>query len=184
MGGMTAHKGYPLIYAALQHGDFRNLELTIVDHERRSGEDRQVWGATPVHIIPRAAQADMPDLYAEMDVLLAPSTWPESFGLVAREALASGLWVVASDLGAMGEDIEPGVNGFVVDVSSPDALAAVLAQISADPARYLHSPPSSRTPRTAEEQAADLAEIYRGILGKTADRTPNPVAPVLGETVE
>ncbi|MHB8287555.1 MAG: glycosyltransferase, partial [Caulobacteraceae bacterium] len=165
----TAHKGYPLIYAALQQGGFDNLELTIVDHELSSGEEHQVWGSTPVRIIPRAPQASVPQIYAEMDVLLAPSTWPESFGLVTREALASGLWVVASNLGAMGEDVEPDVNGFLIDVSSPDDLKAVLGRISADPSRYLASPKPSRASRSTEDQAADLADIYRGIVGAKAD---------------
>jgi glycosyltransferase involved in cell wall biosynthesis len=180
---MTAHKGYPLIYAALQQGGFSNLELTIVDHERASGEEHQVWGTTPVRIIPRAPQSTVPELYAEMDVLLAPSTWPESFGLVAREALASGLWVVASDLGAMGEDIEPGVNGFVVDVSSAEGLKTILAQMSADPDRYLASPKGAQTPRSTDDQAADLAELYLDIVGRKPGVVFKPVAPSTGETV-
>jgi glycosyltransferase involved in cell wall biosynthesis len=45
-------------------------------------------------------QAKVANLYASLDVLLSQSIWPESFGLVAREAQAQGLWVVASSRGA------------------------------------------------------------------------------------
>ena len=43
--------------------------------------------------------------YSDQDVLIAPSIWPESFGLVTREALSAGLWVIASDAGALAEPI-------------------------------------------------------------------------------
>ena len=106
-------------------------------------------------------QEQVCDLYAEMDVLLAPSLWPESFGLVTREARAAGLWVVASDLGAIGEDITEGVDGFRVDVGSPDALRAVFEQIDADPTRFRTSPPrEAQPPRTAADQGEDLIALY------------------------
>ena len=47
----------------------------------------------------------MPIFYSNHDVLIAPSIWPESFGLVTREALSAGLWVIASDAGALAEPI-------------------------------------------------------------------------------
>jgi glycosyltransferase involved in cell wall biosynthesis len=48
---------------------------------------------------------EMPIFYADHDVLVAPSIWPESFGLVSREALSAGLWVIASDAGALADPI-------------------------------------------------------------------------------
>ena len=47
----------------------------------------------------------MNDFYASQDVLIAPSIWPESFGLVTREALSAGLWVIASNAGALAEPL-------------------------------------------------------------------------------
>ena len=100
-------------------------------------------------------------------MLLAPSLWPESFGLVTREARAAGLWVVASDLGAIGEDIEEGVNGFRIDVGSPDGLRAALKRIDADPERFRASPPPpSQPPRTAADQGDDLIALYDRLLAQ------------------
>ncbi len=80
--------------------------MTVVDHAHDGDYLREeVWGTTPVRIIGRVAQERICDLYADLDVLLAPSLWPESFGLVTREARTAGLWVVASDRGAIGEEI-------------------------------------------------------------------------------
>ncbi|MGW9820828.1 glycosyltransferase involved in cell wall biosynthesis [Methylorubrum extorquens] len=97
-----------------------------------------------------------------MDVLLAPSLWPESFGLVTREARAAGLWVVASDLGAIGEDIAEGGNGFRVDVSTLDALRGVFERMNADPERFRASPPQdTQSPRTVADQGDELIDLYQ-----------------------
>ena len=105
----THHKGYHLVQAALKQGRFPNLELTVVEHRRFGGPViRTVWGETPVRFVGKTRQEEMHLFYGDQDVLLAPSIWPEPFGLVSREAIAAGLRVVASDRGAIGEEVEPG----------------------------------------------------------------------------
>ena len=100
-----------------------------------------------------------------IDVLLAPSIWPESYGLVTREALACGCWVVASDRGAVGACVTEGVNGFRVPVDDPVAFVTTLRAIDADPGRFLASPPSVVGWRTAEAQAEDLTRVYEEVIG-------------------
>ncbi|MBW3560140.1 MAG: glycosyltransferase, partial [Proteobacteria bacterium] len=172
VGNTTKHQGFHLVQAALKGADFRNLELTVIDHARAGGSvERQLWGGTPVRIIGKLPQQRVHELYAETDVLLAPSIWPESFGLVAREALQAGCWVVASDRGAMGEDIIPGVNGLVIDVSTVEGLLDALRAIDAQPATYLTSPAVRPQLRTAADQARDVAALYRRVLAETEGRT-------------
>lgn len=136
--------------------------MTIVDHaESSSYRRKEVWGETPVEIVGFVPHDRIADLYAQLDVLLAPSLWPESFGLVTREARAAGLWVVASDRGAIGEDIKHEVDGFRISVDGPKELCAVLARINADPVRYQQSPPQPERPvRTMIDQAHDLLMLY------------------------
>ncbi|BAU90010.1 glycosyl transferase family protein [Methylorubrum populi] len=168
IGGRTAHKGATLVEAILRAGRFSNLSLTLVDHARATDYvSDEIWGATSVRIVGKVPQEQIGELYAEMDVLLAPSLWPESFGLVTREAHAAGLWVVASRLGAIGEDIDEGVNGFRVDVGSPDGLRAVFQRIDADPERFRASPPQPAHPRrTAADQGEDLIALYDRLLAR------------------
>ncbi len=67
----------------------------------------------------------VPALMAAHDVVLMPST-AEAFGLVAVEAIASGRWVVASDVGGLRDIIEDGLNGFLVaDGDFAGAIARV-----------------------------------------------------------
>ena len=69
--------------------------------------------------------ADVAQAMAQHDVVLLP-TRAEAFGLVAAEAIGSGRWVVARDIGGLREIIEPGVNGtLVADEDWAGALADV-----------------------------------------------------------
>lgn len=54
--------------------------------------------------------------------LIFPTRLPESFGLVAVEALACGTPVIGSRIGAVPEIIHDGVNGFLVEVGDVNAI--------------------------------------------------------------
>jgi D-inositol-3-phosphate glycosyltransferase len=70
--------------------------------------------------------------YRAADVCLVPSR-SESFGLVALEAAACGTPVVASDVGGLRSLIDHGRTGFLVDEPTPEAFAAWVRQILAEP---------------------------------------------------
>jgi glycosyltransferase involved in cell wall biosynthesis len=129
VGGMAIHKGYAVLRAAIQVAQFgARAVFTIVDHRLDLDDPTYslVWGGSRVVFIPPIPMDCMQDFYATQDVLIAPSIWPESFGLVTREALAAGLWVVASETGALAEPIEHGINGFRVKPGDIPGLATAL----------------------------------------------------------
>lgn len=165
IGGRSAHKGATLIEATLKKGNYQNLHLTMIDGTLGLGQSVDtMWGTTPVTLTAPFAQAEIGKLYDQLDVLLAPSTWPESFGLVTREALSSGLWVVASDLGAIGQDVVEGHNGHVIDVQTPESLGQVLLKIDENVDRYTSEPPIALADvRRMSDQADDLHMLYREI---------------------
>ena len=108
IGGMSMHKGYQLFRQAVHSmKPGLNLEFTVVDHRLASHKDeyRSIWNTYKVQFIAPIAMERMNDFYASQDVLIAPSIWPESFGLVTREALSAGLWVIASNAGALAEPL-------------------------------------------------------------------------------
>ncbi len=70
--------------------------------------------------------------YRAADVCLVPSR-SESFGLVALEAAACGTPVVASDVGGLRSLIDHGRTGYLVEDPSPEAFAAWVRQILAEP---------------------------------------------------
>lgn len=130
IGGISYHKGYHLLREALEGGNFSQFSLLVVDHALQQGETYSAyWGHTPVRYIAKVEQSRVAELYAQMDVLLAPSLWPESYGLTTREALQAGLWVIASDRGSIGDCVVEGVNGNRVDVSDCHGLREALERL-------------------------------------------------------
>jgi glycosyltransferase involved in cell wall biosynthesis len=80
------------------------------------------------------AESERALLYEAGDVVAFP-TRDESFGMVILEAWAAGRPVVASDIGAVRSTVREGVDGELVPVDDPDALAAALADLLDDPDR-------------------------------------------------
>lgn len=168
IGGVSHHKGFHHVRNTLLTTEFDNLELLVVDHSLSPDmEIRETWGTTPVIRRGKFPQDEVENLYAQIDVLLAPSTWPESYGLVTREALASGAWVVASDQGAIGSDVTVGENGFVVDVSTNEGVKKALLEIDVDPERYRQAPDSVPELRGVEAQVDELNALYLQFINAT-----------------
>jgi glycosyltransferase involved in cell wall biosynthesis len=65
--------------------------------------------------------------------LLFPSLWYETFGMVIAEAFASGLPVIASNLGAMTELVSPGENGLLVEAGSVNGFLSAVRTVVASP---------------------------------------------------
>lgn len=64
---------------------------------------------------------------------IAPSIWPEPFGLVALEAAAAGKPVVASNIGGLIDIVVDEQTGILVPPGDRDALGAAIVRLSADP---------------------------------------------------
>lgn len=76
-------------------------------------------------------EADLPLLYQAADILTFPSV-KEGWGLVALEALASGVPVLASDLPVFREYLTSGENGLLVDPSDEQAITAGMLRLVED----------------------------------------------------
>lgn len=74
---------------------------------------------------------DMPSWLPELDVLLL-SSHTEAMPLVLLEAMACGVPMVATRVGAVDELVEPGGTGFVVPPGDADAAAQAVARLLAD----------------------------------------------------
>jgi glycosyltransferase involved in cell wall biosynthesis len=91
-----------------------------------------------------AAQEELPRRYGECRVLLLPSVW-DPWGVVANEACAAGIPVIASPFaGASGELVRDAISGFVrpLDV---DAWAEAAAQLLQDPDLYRRMSEAARS---------------------------------------
>jgi D-inositol-3-phosphate glycosyltransferase len=78
-------------------------------------------------------QDTLPYYYSAAEVVIVPSHY-ESFGMVALEAMACGIPVVASQVGGLAYLVKDGKTGFSVPNDDPQALATKLIQLIGDSA--------------------------------------------------
>jgi D-inositol-3-phosphate glycosyltransferase len=78
-------------------------------------------------------QEALPDYYAAADLCLMPSRY-ESFGVVALEAMASGVPVIASRAGGLAVTVQDGATGRLVPEGDVAALARAVAGLLGDEA--------------------------------------------------
>ncbi|HEV7641848.1 MAG TPA: glycosyltransferase [Gaiellaceae bacterium] len=110
---------------------------------------------------------------AGIDLLVVPSRFEESFSLVAHEAFAAGVPVVASDAGALPELVEPGANGALFRPGDRRDLRRRLRELLDDPAelgRLTHFPPV----KTIDAHTHELAALYRALVAHV--KLPQPLA--------
>ena len=77
-----------------------------------------------IQFIGEIGEAEKSAFLGNAAALLFPIDWPEPFGLVLIEAMATGTPVIAFGCGSVPEIIEHGVTGFIVD-DIDSAVAAV-----------------------------------------------------------
>lgn len=109
------------------------------------------------------------EVLGAIDVLLVPSRGLESFGLVAYEALAEGIPVLAAKRGALGEifgALPP--CGATFEPDDPRELAAWIERLAADPAIVARWSRGAPRVREMDEHAAEIEAVYRRVLGAAA----------------
>jgi glycosyltransferase involved in cell wall biosynthesis len=153
-------KGGPVLLEAWQlvERELPDAELLVAGPRRRIPS-----AARNVRWLGRVGREEVAALYRSATVFVLPSLY-EPFGLVVLEAMSAGLPVVASDCCALPELVEPGVTGELVEPGSPDALAAALVRLLADPWRAAEQGRAGRErlrarhtwSRAAEKVAAGL----------------------------
>lgn len=148
MGGIVGHEGYA-----------RELR-TRIDGAGLSGRLR---------LLPEVPVGAMPDWYAALDLYVAPQRW-EGFGLTVLEAMASGVPVVATRVGAFEELVADGETGRLVPPGDVPALAGAIEPLLDDTALRWAIADAAR-PHVLdnfriEGEAQALVALYRRLLAQ------------------
>jgi glycosyltransferase involved in cell wall biosynthesis len=109
---------------------------------------------------------DMPEVYAGLDILAAPSRW-EGFPLMLLEAMASGLAVVASRIAPIEEAIGTSSSTMLVPECAPERLAEAIFALACDPLRRAGAARAgiARAGNYSwQSAAARTAAVYRRVL--------------------
>ena len=76
--------------------------------------------------------ADLADFYRGARVIVVPSIWTETFGIVAAEAMSHGIPVVASRLGALQGTVRDGETGLLAEPGNVADFAAKIGRLWSD----------------------------------------------------
>jgi glycosyltransferase involved in cell wall biosynthesis len=127
-GNLSKRKGADLLGPIAEKLDM-GIELWIAsglkgrDYARQRSPNMKTLGSI--------SYDEMPALYNQVDILVVPSL-REGFCLVAAEAMACGLPVVASKCSAMPELIVEGESGFLVEPEDASGFADRLNHLASD----------------------------------------------------
>jgi 3-deoxy-D-manno-octulosonic-acid transferase/glycosyltransferase involved in cell wall biosynthesis len=109
----------------------------------------------------------MADWYRALDVYVAPQRW-EGFGLTPLEAMACGVPVVASDVGAFASLVAEGETGFIVAPGSAQPIVDAVGVLLADSDKRKAFASLARAHVEAKfdirHEAMALVQLYRSLL--------------------
>lgn len=114
-------------------------------------------------------EGDKEALFRECNVYVQPS-WNEGMPIALLEAMARGMPVVATSVGAVPEIIRDGVEGLLVEPHVPAALAAAVERIRSEP--FLGERLGTAARATIEAKFGlgrlqrDLETLYTDLLGR------------------
>jgi glycosyltransferase involved in cell wall biosynthesis len=125
------------------------------------------------HFTGRIEGDTLSEFFASADLFVFPST-TDTFGNVLLEAMASGLPIIAADVGPTRELLAGG-GGITVPPGDPDALVGAIRSLAADPARRralatagIASAASASWDEIFDELIADYRRVIGGVYSSDA----------------
>lgn len=120
------------------------------------------------HVQLLGSRRDIPALLAQLDLFVFSARPDEGFGIALAEAMAAGVPIVATDVGACHEVLQGGRCGLLVEPNSPQALADGIRQALADPVVTQQRAAAARERALRDFSVAAMAQAYGEELGLPA----------------
>ena len=111
------------------------------------------------------SRRDIPELLCQLDLFVFSARPDEGFGIALAEAMAAGVPIVATDVGACREVLEGGRCGLLVQPGDPAALAEGIRAVLADPVAAQVRAAAARQRAMRDFSVAAMAEAYGRELG-------------------
>jgi glycosyltransferase involved in cell wall biosynthesis len=164
LGTLIYQKGPHILVEALRLLPGRDIELRLYGdsfHEDTYGKELRALAARDARIrfMGRYEHEDLREVLAPLDAVVIPSLWYENLPTTGLNAIASGVPVIASEVGGLRELINDYAGGFAFPTGDPSALAALLEDVEDSEAL-----PSIRakggSPPSIEEEAFVVEAMY------------------------
>jgi D-inositol-3-phosphate glycosyltransferase len=163
-------KENPFCLAIIGGEPDESTEQTNIEMSRIKSLSEQQGLKDFVFFLGKQSQDSLPYYYSAAEAVVLPSQY-ESFGMVALEAMACGVPVVASQIGGLAYLVQDGVTGYTVPVDDPTELANRLSSLLLDPS--LRERMGSQAVKVAQDYAWDkiakkLISVYEDLLHNPA----------------
>jgi glycosyltransferase involved in cell wall biosynthesis len=170
LGNFLRSKGADAIMSIMEEANPQLFTFHLLGNaEAQYAEVFAKWNKPNVVYHGRYAPGDLA-LLAGADVALHLSIWPETYCISLSEVWQAGLIPIVSDIGALGDRVEHGVNGFKVRVGATSAVLDHLEMLRADPGlrRRIRSNIGPHLWTDYRSYAASLLDIYRAVAPRRA----------------
>lgn len=172
-GGLAPHKGVHTLVAAFRQVK-GNAELGIYGSHSEQPDYLELLqqlsaGDARIRFCGTYSDQQLDGIFQELDLLVVPSLWYETYSFSAHEALARGIPVIGSRLGAIAEAVEDGVSGFTFSPGNVEDLAAKLENVVANPEQLngLRARLATRMSPMLEEEAYSYQRLYAAAVSAT-----------------
>jgi glycosyltransferase involved in cell wall biosynthesis len=173
-GRLNSWKGQGLLLDALAvlqaAGDAPNLKVAIVGdtppeqpHWRHLLEEqvRTLKLGDRVHFVPFVE--DIRPVWSAADIAVVPSTEPEPFGMVAIEAMAASVPVIAAAHGGLLDIVQDDVTGLTFMPRNASALASSLKALADDASRRRRMGEAGREVQRQRFSARSTSDAFHAI---------------------
>jgi glycosyltransferase involved in cell wall biosynthesis len=166
---LEAHKDQPTLIRAAAVLKMRGLdcEVWLIGEGSRRSELEELILSEGVcdRVRLLGMHRDVPELLGQLDLFAFATTPDEGQGIALVEAMAAGVPVVASDVGACREVLDDGALGLLVPPHDPVVLADTIVWVRAEPEAVARRAERARRKAFEAFDAERMAAAYADVLG-------------------
>ena len=173
VGSILPHKGLHLAVEAFRDIPAQDAGLEVWGDTGASPSYtaalKRRFGSAAVVLQGTFKEEDKARILSGLDALLVPSVGLESFGLVAREAMAVGTPVIAARGSALAELFESQIGGAVFETCDPSSLRRLLHALIETPdtlTRWARKLPPVKSSDVHAEEIEQVYEALRASRGR------------------
>jgi glycosyltransferase involved in cell wall biosynthesis len=170
VGGAFRRKGGHSLVEAFQGGLQAHCELDIVTRDQEAVSLCEGVAGVRVHTDMTPNCAALKALYHRADLFVFP-TLADCLPIAVMEAMAAGLPVIATKVGALDEEVEHGVTGLLVPPNRPDVLGAAISDLAGDCGRRLAMSRAAAALASARFDARRNYSALLDVMTQVAGRT-------------
>lgn len=168
VGRIDHAKGVHVLLKAMQMASVECKAELHIHGDATRPKDRAEWAAVLrslgparwLHLHGKFDREKSAQVYAALDVVVLPAISLEVFGLVVAEALSAGRPVLSTRCGGPEDQIEDGVNGWLITPNEPALLSKQIRKLTTDPSLVDAAARNCRLGKAHVQYLDEIEQIY------------------------